>query len=110
MLLKIAELETAVEGERLNVSKLNKDCESLRNDALLAREEFEKEFKCHLQLETTLAAVEEDFGKNLFFVLLPFCIQKFTLSFLLAQFFLKFKFFYFQLVCINCLLLFYSEN
>lgn len=68
MILKISELEAIVETERMNVSKLNQKCESLANDALLARQEFETELNNRLQLENLLTVQEEDFGNDIFAV------------------------------------------
>ncbi|XP_057303849.1 putative leucine-rich repeat-containing protein DDB_G0290503 isoform X1 [Hydractinia symbiolongicarpus] len=52
--LKISEMEATVEAERMNVSKVNAQCESLTNDAMLARKEFEREYTRRLDLENIL--------------------------------------------------------
>ena len=56
----MTEVEAAVESERANVETLNQKCFSLTENALLAREEFEKEFNCRLQFQDMMAVHEEE--------------------------------------------------
>ena len=63
MITKMSELEAIVEAERVNVLKLNEKCSSLTSDAMLARQEFEKEFQTRVQLENLFTEREDDFGK-----------------------------------------------
>ena len=59
---KVSELETIVEDEKINLLKLNEECSSFKIEALLAREEFEREYKGRMQLEDIIAAHEADYG------------------------------------------------
>lgn len=59
---KVSELETIVEDEKINLLKLNEECSSFKKEALLAREEFEREYKGRMQLEDIIAAHEADYG------------------------------------------------
>ena len=52
--------------------KSNEKCSSLKKDALLAREEFEKEYKGRMQLENLIAAHEADYGKK-YYLFYCFC-------------------------------------
>ena len=61
---KVSDLETVVEDEKINLMKLNEECISLKKEALLAREEFEKEYKGRIQLEEIIAAHEADYGNH----------------------------------------------
>ena len=60
----MSDLETVVEDEKINLMKLNEECISLKKEALLAREEFEKEYKGRIQLEEIIAAHEADYGNH----------------------------------------------
>lgn len=59
---KVTDLEKVLEEEREKVLKLNEECSSLKRDALLAREEFEKEYNDRNQLEQLFSAHETDYG------------------------------------------------
>lgn len=61
LLLRISKMEQKVDNEGSKVQVLNNQCMSLTNDALSARNEFEKEFTSRLKLEDILKLQEYDY-------------------------------------------------
>ena len=62
LLQRVSDMEKIVESGRGDVQTLAQDCQTLRREAVLAREECEKEKRLKGQLEAIVTQLQEDTG------------------------------------------------
>ena len=61
---EVARMEVCIETEQRKCKELHDKCETLTNDTLAARQEFEKEFGCRLKLEELVEQQGKDIESN----------------------------------------------
>ena len=62
LLQRVSDMEGIVNTERESVQTLAKECRMRKREAIMAKEEYEKEHHLRLQLETVLGQLQMDTG------------------------------------------------
>ena len=70
LLQRVSDMEKIVESGRGDVQTLAQDCQTLRREAVLAREECEKANRLRGQLEAIVTQLQEDAGTNYMYIIL----------------------------------------
>ena len=62
LLQRVSDMEGIVNTERESVQTLAEECRMRKREAIMAKEEYEKEHRLRLQLETVLGQLQMDTG------------------------------------------------
>lgn len=64
LLQRVSDMESIVNAERDSVQTLAEDCSMRKREALMAREEYEKEHRLRLKIEAVLSQLQKDTGET----------------------------------------------